>query len=54
VARILPKKIAVKTGSAVEMALVLPAILAVDGLLGAKILGFDIDMGRILEILNLI
>ena len=52
VARILPKKIAVKTGSTVEMAMVLPAILAVDGLLGAKILGFDIDISKIFELLN--
>ena len=52
VARILPKKIAVKTGSAVEMAMVLPAILVVDGLLGAKILGFDIDISKIFGLLN--
>ena len=29
-----------------------PAILVVDGLLGAKILGFDIDISKIFELLN--
>ncbi|WP_096027553.1 metal-dependent hydrolase [Campylobacter lanienae] len=54
IARILPKNYAIKTGSKIELMLVLPIILVVDGLLGARVLGFDIDMGRILGILNLI
>lgn len=54
VMRILPKNYAIKTGSRLELNVVLPAILALDGVLGMQILGFDIDMAKILGIVNLI
>ncbi|MCR8696919.1 MULTISPECIES: metal-dependent hydrolase [Campylobacter] len=54
VARILPKNYAIKTGSKLELTLVLPSVLMVDGVLGAMVLGFDIDMANIIKILNLV
>lgn len=54
VMRILPKNYAIKTGSKLEFSVVLPAVLALDGALGIKVLGIDIDMTKILDIMSLI